>query len=120
MTDVTLNVKHKAHLVMMYARGILTVSGIVSLSVFIAAAMEDEGGTPLVSLVAVLSLMKLCVTGVTVFVKNRLFPDGDRIFFYVNLGLSPRRMTVAAVLLDLAVYAVVLTLIIVIKNALLY
>lgn len=120
MTDVTLNVKHKAHLVMMYARGVLTVSGIVSLSVFIAAAMEDEGGTPLVSLVAVLSLMKLCVTGVTVFVKNRLFPDGDSIFFYVNLGLSPRRMTVAAVLLDLAVYAVVLTLIIVIKNALLY
>ena len=41
---MTLNVKQKAHLVMLYARGVLTVSGIVSLSVFIAAAMEDEGG----------------------------------------------------------------------------
>ena len=80
----------------------------------------DADKSETVSVAAMLSLVKLFLTGVLVLLKRLERSGSDRGFFYINLGLYPSRMMVAAVLLDLAVYVVVLTLIIVIKNALLY
>lgn len=106
-------------LVMLYARGVLTVSGIVSLSSFIAVAAMGADKSETVSVAVMLSLVKLFLTGILVLLKRLDRGGSDRGFFYINLGLCPSRMMAAAVLLDLAVYVVVLTLIIVIKNALL-
>ena len=103
----------------LYARGVLTVSGIVSLSSFIAVAAMGADKSETVSVAAMLLLVKLFLTGILVLLKRLDRGGSDRGFFYINLGLCPSRMMAAAVLLDLAVYVVVLTLIIVIKNALL-
>ena len=115
-----LSFKQKLCLTVLYARGFLTVSGIVSLSSFIAVAAMGADKSETVSVAAMLSLVKLFLTGVLVLLKRLERSGSDRGFFYINLGLYPSRMMVAAALLDLAVYVVVLTLIIVIKNALLY
>ena len=104
-----LSIKQKARLTAMYARNFLMLSGICSLSAFIALAV-----------IGMLSLMKLFLTGILVLLKMLDRGRGDREFFYINLGLYPRRMTAAAVILDLAVYTVGLTVIILIKNALQY
>ena len=80
----------------------------------------DADKSETVSVAVMLSLVKLFLTGILVLLKRLDRSGSDRGFFYINLGLYPSRMMVAAVLLDLAVYVVVLTLIIVIKNALLY
>ncbi len=115
-----LSIKQKASLTAMYARNFLMVSGICSLSAFIALAVMDADRAGLAAMVGMLSLMKLFLTGILVLLKMLDRGRGDREFFYINLGLYPRRMTAAAVILDLAVYAVGLTVIILIKNALQY
>ena len=112
-----LSIKRKARLTAMYARNFLMVSGISSLSAFIALAVMDADRAGLAAMAGMLSLMKLFLTGILVLLKML---DRDREFFYINLGLYPRRMTAAAVILDLAVYTVGLTVIILIKNALQY
>lgn len=115
-----LSFKQKLCLTALYAKSFLTVSGIVSLSSFIAVAAMDADKSETVSVAAMLSLVKLFLTGVLVLLKRLERSGSDRGFFYINLGLYPSRMMVAAALLDLAVYAVILTVIILIKNALLY
>ena len=115
-----LSFKQKLCLTALYAKSFLTVSGIVSLSSFIAVAAMGADKSETVSVAAMLSLVKLFLTGVLVLLKRLERSGSDRGFFYINLGLYPRWMTAAAVILDLAVYAVGLTVIILIKNALQY
>ena len=115
-----LSFKQKLCLTALYAKSFLTVSGIVSLSSFIAVAAMDADKSETASVAVMLSLVKLFLPGILVLLKRLDRGGSDRGFFYINLGLYPSRMMVAAALLDLAVYVVVLTLIIVIKNALLY
>ena len=115
-----LSSKQKLCLTVSYSSGFLTVSGVVNLSAFIAVAAMDTDKSGTISFAVMLSLVKLFLTGILVLLKRLDRGGSDRGFFYINLGLYPSRMMVAAVLLDLAVYVVVLTLIIVIKNALLY
>ena len=115
-----LSFKQKLCLTALYAKSFLTVSETVSLSSFIAVAAMDADKSETASVAVMLSLVKLFLTGILVLLKRLDRGGSDRGFFYINLGLYPSRMMVAAALLDLAVYVVVLTLIIVIKNALLY
>ena len=115
-----LSIKRKASLTAMYARNFLMVSGICSLSAFIALAAMDADRAGLAAMAGMLSLMKLFLTGILVLLRMLDRGRGDREFFYINLGLYPRWMMAAAVILDLAVYAVGLTVIILIKNALQY
>lgn len=114
-----LSFKQKLCLTVLYAKSFLTVSETVSLSSFIAVAAMDADKSETASVAVMLSLVKLFLTGILVLLKRLDRGGSDRGFFCINLGLYPSRMMVAAVLLDLAVYVVVLTLIIVIKNALL-
>lgn len=115
-----LSSKQKLCLTVSYSSGFLTVSGVVNLSAFIAVAAMDTDKSGTISFAAMLLLVKLFLTGILVLLKRLDRSGSDRGFFYINLGLYPSRMMVAAVLLDLAVYAVILTVIILIKNALLY
>lgn len=115
-----LSIKQKASLTAMYARNFLMVSGICSLSAFIALAAMDADRAGLAAMAGMLSLMKLFLTGILLLLRMLDRGRGDREFFYINLGLYPHRMTAAAVILDLTVYAVGLTVIILIKNALQY
>ena len=102
-----LSIKQRASLTARYARNFLMLSGICSLSAFIALAAMDADRAGLAAMAGILLLLKMLDRG-----------RGDREFFYINLGLYPRRMMAAAVILDLAVYVVELTVIILIKNAL--
>lgn len=113
-----LSIKQKASLTAIYVRNFLIVSGICSLSAFIALAVMDADRAGFAAMAGILSLMKLFLTGILMLLKMLDRGRGDREFFYINLGLYPRRMTAAAVIFDLAVYAVGLTVIILIKNAL--
>ena len=115
-----LSIKQKASLTAMYARNFLMVSEICSLSAFIALAVMDADRAGLAAMAGMLSMMKLFLTGILLLLRMLDRGRGDREFFYINLGLYPRRMTAAAVIFDLAVYAVGLTVIILIKNALQY
>ena len=115
-----LSIKQRTRLTAMYARNFLMVSGICSLSAFIALVVMDADRAGLAAMAGMLSLMKLFLTGILVLLRMLDRGRGDREFFYINLGLYPHRMTAAAVILDLAVYAVGLTVIILIKNALQY
>ena len=105
-----LSIKQKASLTAMYARNFLMVSEI----------WMDADRAGLAAMAGMLSLMKLFLTGILLLLKMLDRSRGDREFFYINLGLYPRWMTAAAVILDLVVYAVGLTVIILIKNALQY
>ena len=95
-----LSIKQKASLTAMYARNFLMVSGICSLSAFIALAVMDADRAGLAAMAGMLSLMKLFLTGILLLLKM------------LDRGRG------AAVIFDLAVYAVGLTVIILIKNAL--
>ena len=64
-----LSIKQKASLTAMYARNFLMVSGICSLSAFIALAVMDADRAGLAAMAGMLSLMKLFLTGILLLLK---------------------------------------------------
>jgi len=61
----------------------------------------------------VLSLIiKLLCTGVVLYLQ-RQFEHRDDVFFYINLGLTRRRMLVEALAFDYLVWAIMITVIVI-------
>ena len=54
-------------------------------------------------------IIKAVLLAITVFLVHQ-FQDRDAIFFYINLGLSRRRLMVSVILLDFLVLALLMTL----------
>ena len=53
-------------------------------------------------------ILKVVLTAITLFLVSK-FQDRDAIFFYINLGLSRRRLQVSVILADFLMLAVLLT-----------
>ena len=60
-------------------------------------------------------ILKTVITAVTVFLAERL-RDRDAIFFYINLGLSRRRLLTATILADYLVLAILMTVLLLIHG----
>ena len=63
-----------------------------------------------------LVILKLLILAISVLLFT-LMSSKDRKFFYINVGVSTRKLTRMAVILDLAVFFVLLTLIFVLRYA---
>ena len=55
-------------------------------------------------------ILKVFLTAVTLFLVKQ-FRDRDAFFFYINLGLSRRKLLISVVLADFLVLAVLLTIV---------
>jgi hypothetical protein len=55
-------------------------------------------------------ILKVFLTAVTLFLVKQ-FRDRDAIFFYINLGLSRRKLLISVILADFLVLAVLLTIV---------
>ena len=53
-------------------------------------------------------IVKVLVTALTMFLANKL-QDRDAIFFYINLGLSRRKLQISVILADFLMLAILLT-----------
>ncbi len=58
-------------------------------------------------------ILKTVLTAITLYLIKQ-FRDRDAIFFYINLGLSRRKLLVSTVLADFLALAVLLTIVIII------
>ena len=81
-------------LVGMYGKWIILVGGLFNLvcAVFLAGAFSYGG------LVAAL-VLKLPFTAIVLYL-HRQFEDRDAVFFYINLGLSRKRLMAGTLLID--------------------
>ena len=55
-------------------------------------------------------IVKVVITAVAVYLTNQ-FRDRDAIFFYINLGLSRRKLNASIILADFLLLAVIMTVI---------
>ena len=53
-------------------------------------------------------IIKVVVTSITLYLVSR-FRDRDAIFFYINLGLSRRKLEISVILADFLALAILLT-----------
>ena len=54
-------------------------------------------------------IVKVVITAVAVYLTNQ-FRDRDAIFFYINLGLSRRKLLVSVILIDYFALALLMTI----------
>ena len=52
-------------------------------------------------------IIKAVITAVTIYLVKQ-FRDRDAVFFYINLGLSPRRLLICSVLVDYLAHALLM------------
>ncbi|MBO4566823.1 MAG: hypothetical protein J5695_06320 [Bacteroidales bacterium] len=60
-------------------------------------------------------IIKALVTAITMYLASK-FRDRDAIFFYINLGLSQRKMQISVVLADFFALAILLTSVLLING----
>ena len=53
-------------------------------------------------------IVKVLVTAITMYLASK-FRDRDAIFFYINLGLSRRKLQISVILADFVMLAILLT-----------
>ena len=99
----------------MYMKPVLIVSGLGSLSSW--GTMMIVGTHAMKDTAIILTVLK----GLTVAITTILFTllsSRDMKFFYINVGISTRKLMIWAIILDMIIYLIVLTLILVISHAL--
>lgn len=68
--------------------------------------------SPAFSLIDICLLFKLFCMGIVLFLK-RQFEHRDAVFFYINLGLTRRRMLATVLAADFLVWAIMITVIVI-------
>lgn len=100
---------------LMYMKPVLIVSGLGSLSAWGTLILV---GTPAMQDTAmILTVLKSLIVAISTLLFT-LLSSRDMKFFYINIGISTRTLMIWAVVLDLTVYFIVMTLIISIRHAL--
>lgn len=101
-------------LMSMYMRPVLTVSGLGTLSAL--------GTLTMVSMEAMkdsilpLTLLKIIILAISTLLFTLLSSE-DRKFFYINIGISTKKLMRLAIVLDMLAYFILITLIIVTRYA---
>lgn len=109
-----LDFRQKISLMWMYMRPVLIISGLGTLSVLsslMLVSAEAMGDTAVMT-----TIVKVMVLAISCLLFTML-TSKDRRFFYINVGISTRKLTRWAICLDMAVYFLLLTIIILIRNA---
>ena len=110
-----LNTRQKFSLMLMYMRPVLIVSGlgtlsaISALSVMSVSAMKGNALPMTILKIIILAISTLLFT---------LMSSKDRKYFYINIGISTKKLMRRAIVLDMLAYFVLLTLTMVIRYAL--
>lgn len=109
-----LTTRQKFSLMLMYMRPVLIISGlgtlsaISALSVMSVSAMKDNA--------LPLTILKIIILAISTLLFT-LMSSKDRKFFYINIGISTKKLMRRAIVLDMLAYFVMITLIIVIRHA---
>ncbi len=110
-----LTTRQKFSLMLMYMRPVLIVSGlgtlsaISALSVMSVQAMKDN--------VLPMTILKIIILAISTLLFT-LMSSKDRKYFYINIGISTKKLMRRAIVLDMLAYFVLLTLTMVIRYAL--
>ena len=89
-----------------YGAGLLVLGGLFNAVCFVLLSMGFFYGAIVITLI-----LKAGVTAVSLYL-NRRFENRDAVFFYINLGLSRRRMLKTVLAVDYLVWAVLIVIII--------
>ena len=95
----------------LYARPYLLVSLLIDVAVLLLLAgwgADDSMDMP--DYVPMMTMLKIVSVAIVLFLFAQLSSESKK-YFYINLGLSPRKLLGLAVLLDLAFYFVGLLII---------
>ena len=106
--------KQKFELMRMYMRPVLVLSGLASFSAL--GVMLVVGMESLVTTAVIVSFIKLLVLVFSILLYLILRDDSSK-FFYINLGLSEKKLMGWTVSFDLAVYFTVMILILILRYA---
>ena len=87
-----------------YGKGIFLIGAVYNL----VCAGFQSGGFSYTFMVDSF-IIKTVVTAITLFLMKQ-FSDRDAIFFYINLGLSRRKLLVSVILIDFLALAILMTL----------
>ena len=87
-----------------YGKGIFLMGGVYNL----VCAGFQSGGFSYTFLVDSF-IIKAVITAITLYLVKQ-FRDWDAIFFYINLGLSRRRLLVNVILIDYLALAILMTI----------
>lgn len=106
--------KQKFELMRMYMRPVLVLSGLASFSAL--GVLLVVGIESLVTTAVIVSFIKLLVLVFSILLYLILRDDSSK-FFYINLGLSEKKLMGWTVSFDLAVYFSVMILILILRYA---
>ena len=105
--------RQKFSLMLMYMRPVLIISGLGSLSAVTTLMMvsaEAVGNTAVM-----VTMLKILVLAISTLLFKML-SSKDRKFFYINVGISTRSLMCRAICLDMAVFIILLTIIILVRH----
>ena len=109
-----LDSRQKLSLMVMYMRPVLIASGLATLSAISTLMLVSPQAVSDTALM--LSPLKIIILAICTLLFTML-SSKDRKFFYINVGISTRKLMRWAICLDLAVYFILLVLIIIIRHA---
>ena len=92
-------------LTLRYGAGLLVLGGLFNAVCAVLLSAGFFYGTILIALI-----LKAGVTAVSLYL-NRQFENRDSVFFYINLGLSRRRMLTTVLAVDYLVWAAIIVII---------
>lgn len=109
-----LTTRQKFSLMLMYMRPVLIISGLGTLSAISALSMMSvesmkDNALPM-------TLLKIIILAISTLLFT-MMSSKDRKFFYINIGISTKKLMRLAIVLDMLAYFVMITLIIVIRHA---
>lgn len=87
-----------------YGKGIFLIGAVYNL----VCAIVQSGGFSYTFMVDSF-IIKSVLTAITLYLVKQ-FRDRDAIFFYINLGLSSRKLTVSVILVDFLALALLMTI----------
>lgn len=105
--------RQKFSLMLMYMRPVLIISGLGSLSAISTLMMvnaEAVGDTAVM-----VTMLKILVLAISTLLFTML-SSKDRKYFYINVGTSTRSLMRRAICLDMAVFIILLTIIILVRH----
>lgn len=105
--------RQKIKLMAMYARPVLIISGLGSISA--ATLMIMISIERLTTGFTTATVLKLVILAIATLLFKML-TSKDQEFFYINIGLHPSRLLRWAILIDLAIFFILCTLIMIIRH----
>lgn len=109
-----LTIRQKFTLMLMYMRPVLIVSGLGTLSALSALSMMSVNAMKDNALP--LTILKIVILAISTLLFT-MMSSKDRKFFYINIGISTKKLMRGAIVLNMLAYFVLLTLTMVIRYA---